>query len=61
MIAAFKGLFGSKKYYLVLIGSGVVGALQYAHAPSEIIAIVGGLFGVNVLGQGLADFGKGKK
>lgn len=58
MFDALKGLFFSKKFWLTLIGGAVVSGLTYAHAPKELIAMVAGLFGVNIVGQGMADFGK---
>lgn len=61
MINALKGLLGSKKFWMTIAGSGVIGGLQYLHAPMEIIALVGGLFGLNIAGQGLADMGKNAK
>jgi hypothetical protein len=55
MWTAIKGLFSSKKFWMVLIGSAAVGVMQYFGVSVEVIAIVAGLFGVNVLGQGIAD------
>lgn len=60
MFNAFKELLSSKKFWLTISGSAACAALSYIHAPGELIAIVGGLFGVNVAGQGMADFGKNK-
>lgn len=58
MKEALKGLFGSKKFWLTILGSAAVGGLSAAHVPNQIIVIVGSLFGVGVGAQGLADFGK---
>lgn len=61
MFAAIKGVLSSKKFWITVAGSAVVGGLSYLHAPQEIIMTVAGLFGVNVAAQGAADFGKSKK
>jgi hypothetical protein len=60
MLDAIKGILGSKKFWLTISGSAVVGGLKYFHAPDEIIAMVAGLFGLNIAAQGMADFGKSK-
>lgn len=60
MIQAIKGILSSKKFWMTVIGSAVCAALTYVQAPNELIAVVGALFGTNVVGQGLADFGKNK-
>ena len=60
MLDVIKRLFSSTKFWLTIAGSAVCGGLTYAGAPAELIAIVAGLFGINVVGQGLADFGKNK-
>lgn len=57
-MTVIKTLFASKKFWLTLLGSVLVGALHYFGASQEIITTIAGLFGINVLGQGLADFGK---
>jgi len=61
MLTAIKGLVGSKKFWLTIIGSAAVGGLGYVHAPQEIIVSVASLFGIGVVGQGMADFGKSSK
>lgn len=61
MLQALKGILSSKKFWITVLGSAVCGGLSYVHAPQELIMIVAGLFGVNVAGQGLADFGKSNK
>lgn len=61
MFTALKDLLTSKKFILTVSGSAVCAALSYVGAPPELIAIVGGLFGVNVVGQGMADFRKNQK
>jgi nicotinamide riboside transporter PnuC len=58
MLDAIKGLFGSKKFWLTMIGGAVISGMTYAHVSAELIAMVAGLFGLNAVGQGLADFGK---
>ena len=58
MLTAIKGILGSKKFWMTVVGSAVTGALTYFHAPADIIHIVGGLFGLGVVGQGIADIGK---
>lgn len=60
MFEGIKGIVGSKKFWITIVGSAVVVALQMLHMSPEIIAIVSGLFGLNALGQGMADFGKEK-
>ena len=60
MLNAIKGILRSKKFWLTVSGSAVVGALKYFHISEEIIAIVAGLFGLNIAAQGMADFGKAK-
>jgi nicotinamide riboside transporter PnuC len=57
-MGVIKGLFGSKKFWLTLIGSAVVGALKYAGVGDEVITAVASLFGVSIAGFGLADMGK---
>lgn len=54
-MSALKGLFGSKKFWLVVIGSVVVGVMKYFGLPEDVIMTIAGLFGLNILGQGLAD------
>jgi len=58
MLGAIKALLASKKFWLTIIGSAVVGGMKFAGVSDEIILMVGGFFGLNALGQGLADFGK---
>lgn len=58
MWQAMKGLMGSKKFWMTVIGSAVVGGLSYLHAPADVVQLVAGLFGVGVMGQGMADWGK---
>lgn len=60
MLNAIKELLKSKKFWLTIIGSAVVGGLTFAGVSNEIILMVGGFFGLNALGQGMADFGKNK-
>ena len=60
MLEAIKELFASKKFWLTIIGSAVVGGLTFAGVSQEIVLFVAGLFGLNALGQGMADFGKNK-
>jgi hypothetical protein len=61
MLSAIKGLLSSKKFWLTVLGSAVVGGLQMAGVGQEIIVMVASLFGLNIAGQGLADFGKNAK
>ena len=58
MFNALKGLLGSKKFWIIVLGSAVVGGLQQLNVPVEVVKLIAGLFGVGVVGQGLADFGK---
>ena len=58
MFGALKGLMQSKKFWLTVAGSIATAGLSHFNAPPEVVGIVGGLFGTNVIGQGLADFGK---
>lgn len=58
MLSALKGLLCSKKFLLTVAGSVVTAGLSHFNAPPEVVGIVGGLFGTNVVSQGLADFGK---
>ncbi len=44
MLQAIKGLVGSKKFWLNQLG-----------LPHDIIMFIGGLFGANVVAQGIAD------
>ena len=60
MIAAIKALIGSKKFWMTIAGSAVVAALAQFGLPHDVVFFIGGLFGVNVGAQGLADFGKSK-
>lgn len=54
-MVAIKGLLTSKKFYLTILGTVIVTALQQLGAPLELLAIIGGLFGTNVVAQGIAD------
>ena len=58
MFDGLKGMFSSKKFWLSVVGSGVVTGLSLAHVPTEIVLLVGSIFGINVAAQGYAD---GKK
>lgn len=58
MLTAIKGLFSSKKFWLTIVGSAVVGGLHYAGVSDAITLTIGSLFGVGVAAQGAADFGK---
>lgn len=58
MFAVIKKAFTSLKFWMVIVGSAVCAGMTYFGVSPELIAIVGGLFGVGVAGQGLADFGK---
>lgn len=58
MLTAVKGLLASKKFWLTVIGSAVVGGMHYAGISEAITVTVGSLFGVGVAAQGAADFGK---
>lgn len=60
MLEAFKGLVSSKKFWMTVVGSAIVGGLSFVHAPQEVITLVATLFGLNVAAQGLVDFGKSK-
>ena len=53
-----KELVKSKKFWMTIAGVVVTTSLKLFEAPDTVIVAVGSLFGVNVLGQGLADFGK---
>lgn len=66
---AIKTLFKSKKFWLTIIGSAVVTLLVQVlpligidgEIAMQIVTYVAGFFGVNILGQGLADLGKEAK
>lgn len=60
MVQAMKELVKSKKFWMTIIGSAVCAGLKSSGASSEVVALVGGLFGSNIVGQGLADFGKNR-
>lgn len=60
MIQVWKELLGSKKFWLTILGSAVCTGLQAAGVSHELVLLVGSLFGANVMGQGLADFGKNR-
>lgn len=60
MKQTWKDLFCSKKFWLTVVGAGVCAGLHAAGASDQVVAIVGSLFGVNVLGQGMSDFGKNR-
>lgn len=53
-----KLLLKSRKFWLTIIGSAVVGGMGYVHVSPEIIAMVAGLFGINIGAQGVADMRK---
>lgn len=61
MFSVLKKAFTSLKFWMVIVGSGVCAGMSYFGVDSQIIALVGGLFGVGVAGQGMADFGKNAK
>jgi len=61
MLTALKDLFKSKKFLLTLAGSVVVTIMAQLQISPDIITTVASLFGVNIAGQGLADFGKNKQ
>jgi len=61
MFNSIKTIIASKKWIMVIIGSAAVGLMQHFGVSGEIITMVASLFGVGVLGQGLADFGKSAK
>ena len=58
MLKAVQGIFASKKWLMVIIGSAIIGVMQHFGVSETIMTIVGSLFGVGVLGQGAADLGK---
>lgn len=66
MFEGLKNSFGSKKFWSVIVGSGVVSSLAAAlHAlnvPNDIVVpvagMIAGLFGIQIGAQGYAD---GKK
>lgn len=58
MFTAWKTLLGSKKFWLTVVGSSVVAALDQFGVGHDILAMVSGLFGANVLGQGISDTSK---
>lgn len=60
MFAAIKGLLGSKKFWMAILGSVAVTVLQQFGVSQEILMAVAGFFGVAIAGQGMADFGKNK-
>lgn len=61
MITALKTILSSKKWLMTIVAAAAVGIMQHFGVSHEIIAIVGSLFGVGVLGQGMADLGKEAK
>lgn len=61
MLNAFKGLLGSKKFWLTITGTVCVTVMQQQGMSHDIIVMVAGFFGVNIAGQGLADLGKESK
>lgn len=60
MLQAIKGFFGSKTTMAAIAGAAIIGVLQYYKVPQDIINIVGGLFGLKIVQQASADFGKEK-
>lgn len=60
MLSALKGLLASKRFWMVVIGSGLVAGLNQLGVPQDIIVIVASFFGLNILTQGAADVGKEK-
>ena len=68
MLDALKGLFGSKKFWMTILGSMAVAALAmvlpaFGLAPEmieSVLTYVAGFFGVGLAGIGLADLGKEK-
>lgn len=58
MWTAIKGFFSSKTTWAAIAGSAIVGVMNYFHVPQDIINVVGGLFGLKIVQQASADFGK---
>ena len=58
MMSAIKGLFGSKKFWVAVVGGGVVAGMNFAGVDPEtqtkVLTIIATLLGA----MGLADFGK---
>jgi hypothetical protein len=52
---ALKTFLSSKKWYMTILGSAIVMALNHFGFPEYVQAIIGGLFGTYVIGQGIAD------
>lgn len=55
---ALKSLLGSKKFWMTIVGSIIVSSMSAAGIPYDVLVIIAGLFGTNVVSQGMADFGK---
>ncbi len=58
MFEGLKALFKSKKFWLTVIGSAVVGGLKFAGVEDPLIMTIGSLFGLNIAAQGAADLKK---
>ena len=57
-IIKIKEFLNSKKWYMTILGSVVVMVGDHYGVSAEILAMVTGLFGSYVVGQGIADKGK---
>lgn len=55
MLAKIKQLFWSRKFLMTMAGTIVCTALSFAGAPNELIAVIAGLFGVNVASHAYTD------
>lgn len=57
MWTSIKALFASRKFWLTVVGSAVVGGMQLAGVNAEIIALVAGLFGISIVSRAIGDLG----
>lgn len=61
MLSTLKHILLSKGFWKAILGSAIASGAAYLHAPQEVIAIIGGLFGTSVIAQGMSDLGKNSK
>ena len=58
MLDALKGLFTSKKFYMVVLGTVAVTVAQTLGLPEDTITAIAGFFGIGIAGIAAQDFGK---
>jgi len=58
ILKALRGLAGSRKFWMTLLGCVVVAVSDQIGIPQDKVIYIASLFGVQIGGQALADHGK---